>query len=148
MGMVLKTGRRGFTLVELIVVIVVLAILAGIAIPRYVDYSARAKEAAARGTLGAVRSAIGNFFQQQMVAGSARYPTLAELQAVGTVMAENISGNPYAPAKLTIRAAVYNGANPPVDNSASDGYCYDATAGRFWLNSDTLGSAGTGENSW
>lgn len=37
--------RRGFTLNELIAVIVVLAILAGVAIPRYIDYSARARTA-------------------------------------------------------------------------------------------------------
>lgn len=35
--------RRGFTLIELIAVIVVLAILAGVAIPRYMDYSERAR---------------------------------------------------------------------------------------------------------
>jgi prepilin-type N-terminal cleavage/methylation domain-containing protein len=34
---------RAFTLVELIAVIVVLAILAGVAVPRYFEYSARAK---------------------------------------------------------------------------------------------------------
>lgn len=37
---------RGFTLIELIAVIVVLAILAGVAIPRYIDYSQRAQAAA------------------------------------------------------------------------------------------------------
>ena len=39
---------RGFTLVELVAVIVVLAVLAGIAIPKYFDYSNRAYLAAAR----------------------------------------------------------------------------------------------------
>ena len=36
-------ARRAFTLIELIVIIVVLAILAGVAIPRYYDYSSRAR---------------------------------------------------------------------------------------------------------
>ena len=39
---------RGFTLVELVAVIVVLAVLAGVAIPKYMDYSGRAYLAAAR----------------------------------------------------------------------------------------------------
>lgn len=39
-------SRAAFTLVELIVIIVVLAILSGVAIPRYIDYSTNAKATA------------------------------------------------------------------------------------------------------
>src|SRR4029077_9339667 len=53
---------RAFTLIELIVVIVVLAILAGVAIPKYIDYTSNAKASATRGVLGGVRSAIANFY--------------------------------------------------------------------------------------
>jgi prepilin-type N-terminal cleavage/methylation domain-containing protein len=41
----------GFTLVELIAVIVVLAILAGVAIPRYLDHSQRARATATAATV-------------------------------------------------------------------------------------------------
>ena len=48
--MMTNTPRRSraFTLIELIVIIVVLAILSGIAIPKYIDYTANAKAAAAK----------------------------------------------------------------------------------------------------
>ncbi|MBY0262434.1 MAG: prepilin-type N-terminal cleavage/methylation domain-containing protein, partial [Phycisphaerales bacterium] len=58
----LPSRSRGFTLVELIVIIVVLAILSGVAIPRYIDYTANARASAVRATLGGVRSAIANFY--------------------------------------------------------------------------------------
>ncbi len=87
---------RAFTLVEVIAVMVVLAILAGVAIPRFFDYSDQARTAAARGTLGGVREGLANFFANEMVVnGLGAYPTLAELTTLGTVMQEALPENPY-----------------------------------------------------
>jgi prepilin-type N-terminal cleavage/methylation domain-containing protein len=52
--------RRGFTLVELIVVIVVLAILSGAAIVRYYDHAGKAKDAADAGALGGINEALNH----------------------------------------------------------------------------------------
>ena len=54
--------QRAFTLVELVIVIVVLGILATVALPKFFDMSADAKQAACKGSLGTVRSAIANFY--------------------------------------------------------------------------------------
>ncbi len=43
----MSVHRSGFTLIELIAVIVVLGILAGVAVPRYLDYSQQAHRQAA-----------------------------------------------------------------------------------------------------
>ena len=87
--------RTGFTLIELIAVIVVLAILAGVALPKYFDYSSQAQESATKGTLGGVRAGIANFYANQAVNGNARYPTFAEFTQLGTVMQEPLPENPY-----------------------------------------------------
>ena len=102
--------RRAFTLIELIAVVVILAILSGVALPKYFDYAADAKKSACKGALGGVRAAIANFYANSAIAGTATYPTLAELETVGTVLQEQIPENPYQ-TDFDVIAAVW--ASPP-----------------------------------
>ncbi|MCA9294030.1 MAG: prepilin-type N-terminal cleavage/methylation domain-containing protein [Phycisphaerales bacterium] len=92
-----RTGvtRRAFTLIELIAVLVVLAILSGIALPKYLDYAARARASALQGALGGVRTGVASYYANASVSGTATYPTLAQLETLGTVMQEAIPVNPY-----------------------------------------------------
>lgn len=53
----MKKMQSGFTLIELVMVIVILGILAASALPKFVNLSGDAAEAAAKGVLGATRSA-------------------------------------------------------------------------------------------
>jgi len=51
-----KKGQLGFTLIELVAVIVILAILAAIAIPKFLDMQIEAKDARAKAVAGAISS--------------------------------------------------------------------------------------------
>jgi len=53
----MKQVQRGFTLIELVMVIVILGVLAAVAIPKFVDLKSDAQVAALQGVVGGINSA-------------------------------------------------------------------------------------------
>lgn len=71
----MKKANAGFTLIELVVVIVILGILAAVAVPKFFDLSGEAETAAAQGVAGAIASGTAMNFAAKKV-GNASAVTL------------------------------------------------------------------------
>lgn len=136
------SNRGGFTLIELVIIIVVLGILAAVAIPRYQNITGEAREAACRAALGSLRSGITIFYANEAVkTGTATWPTLVEVQAVGTVMAQAIPGNPYQADPDSTNLIVAGVGRLP--DGTAHGWAYNSATGEIWPNTNVVG-----ENQW
>ncbi len=137
------SNLSGFTLIELVIIIVVLGILAAAAIPKYQDISAEAKEASCRGALGSLRSGITIFYANAAVTtGTATWPTLSELETVGTVMMQEIPKNPYQ-SDANNPDSIVTGVTKGTIVGSRGGWAYKASTGEIWANTN-----GSGENDW
>lgn len=85
MNKIQHKAAKGFTLIELMIVVAIIGILAAIAIPKFADLVTRSKESSVKGSLGSIRSAISIYYSDTE---GVFPPTLAGLTENGKYLRE------------------------------------------------------------
>ena len=68
--------RNGFTLIELIIVMVILGIMAAVAVPRYLDSISNAEKSAEDAVINSIRSGLAQYANNSLYdSGRAEWPT-------------------------------------------------------------------------
>jgi MSHA pilin protein MshA len=124
-------NNKGFTLIELVMVIVILAVLAAVAIPTFVNLSTEAKSAAALGVVGGVRAGLTTYYVDATRGNRTTYPATLDgaTSAAACTTANACFGTVLSQGGITsdwtkTTAATYTGPNAVV-------YTYTSASGTF-----------------
>jgi prepilin-type N-terminal cleavage/methylation domain-containing protein len=118
--------QKGFSLIELLIVVGIIGVIATIAIPNLLTSQRNAREASSVGTLRTITTAEANYITANM-----RYGTLAELISNKLVDAELVSSNRNGYTyTLTLPSTVsYNVTATPVVNATQMRHFYADDSG-------------------
>ena len=83
------SAQKGFTLIELMIVVAIIGILAAVAIPAYQDYTAKAQVSEAVNLLGGAKTDIVDKFDQDQTCTA---PTVQAGKYVATIAATGTTG--------------------------------------------------------
>ena len=117
-----KSAQSGFTLIELIMVVVILGILSAVAIPRFADLGSEARAASLEGLAGALKSSSAIAHAKWLAAGSTGTTVEMEGATGANAVTTTAAGYPDALAAGITRAAQVDTVNDyPVSADAAGG---------------------------
>jgi prepilin-type N-terminal cleavage/methylation domain-containing protein len=137
--------HKGFTLIELVVVVMILGILAAVAAPKLLNTSGTASDNACRESLGVIRDAVERYTAEH---GGSLPPATDQTAFKGALVPQYIRAFPKCPV-VNLNANVAIVASPTAP-TGTEGWQYNSSDGTFIVNSaaTTKADPGTTYNLW
>jgi prepilin-type N-terminal cleavage/methylation domain-containing protein len=100
----MKQVQRGFTLIELVMVIVILGVLAAVAIPKFVDLKGDAVIAATKGVAGGLSSASAVNYAARSAKGTGTGVPITNCTSVPNALQSTLNASEYTVTSLAVTA--------------------------------------------
>jgi prepilin-type N-terminal cleavage/methylation domain-containing protein len=162
----MRKNQKGFTLIELMIVVAIIGILAAVAIPKFAQMLEKSREGATKGNIGALKSAISIYAGDWQGVFPAYLTNVDQTgAAVPTPEGWFVASNNIAAGSKTymdvipaVKVTGKNGNNTTVYNPTGNGvtsgafgtsitvsttgWLYESATGYIWVNNDELDSFG------
>jgi len=141
-GVMKSKFRSAFTLVEVLIVVVILAVLAATIIPQFSDSTKDAKESTLLFNLHTLRSQVQMYRTQHdgLLPGNALDELIKATDKYGDTLGTDLQYGPYVTEipenpfnKSKTIAIIGNSPALKADVSADDGWLYNPTTGEIWI---------------
>src|SRR6266545_5271658 len=96
----MKSVQKGFTLIELMIVVAIIGILAAIAIPAYQDYTVRSKVTELINSAGVCKTSVAEYYQVKGL-----MPTAAKEAGCTDIGTANSAAPAVTNGEITVKAA-------------------------------------------
>jgi prepilin-type N-terminal cleavage/methylation domain-containing protein len=138
-----RNKQKGFTMIELMIVVAIIGILAAIALPKFADMIEKSREGSTKGNIGALKSANSIYYGDQqgvwpetLNSGNFRYSlymdNIPQVKVTGKFDPNTVISPSIKPVGTDVQMVTKN-VVPSL--SSTKGWMYDSTNGAIYVNS-------------